>query len=208
MTTKEKISFAALGLFNTHGVINVRLQQIADDIVISVGNLAYHYANKELIVLHHFDGMQERQVAIFDRFKIVPLFEYMDEMWDLIYTLQKGYQYFFTDALEVKRNYPSIGEKFGQYMSHLEMQLLHLLQFNMARGALIPLSQETLDQLATIIQQELYTWFFMQSVKGNKHENVQLFKEQIWALIRPYFSKQGSLEYKQMKAAPYDDFFQ
>ena len=42
-TTKQKIVHASIKLFNENGVANVRLQQIADEIGISVGNLAYHF---------------------------------------------------------------------------------------------------------------------------------------------------------------------
>ena len=50
MTTKQKIIVSSIKLFNLHGLTNVRLQQIADDVGISVGNLAYHYYSKEAIV--------------------------------------------------------------------------------------------------------------------------------------------------------------
>ncbi|MEL7123903.1 MAG: TetR/AcrR family transcriptional regulator, partial [Bacteroidota bacterium] len=49
-STKQKILDAALKLFNQDGIVNVRLQHIADEAFVSVGNLAYHYSNKESIV--------------------------------------------------------------------------------------------------------------------------------------------------------------
>ena len=48
--TKQKIILSALQLFNENGIANVRLQHIADEAFISIGNLAYHYKNKEAIV--------------------------------------------------------------------------------------------------------------------------------------------------------------
>jgi AcrR family transcriptional regulator len=38
--TKQRIIEAAISLFNTNGIANVRLIQIADEAGISVGNLA------------------------------------------------------------------------------------------------------------------------------------------------------------------------
>lgn len=61
MTTKDKIFEAAVNMFNEHGVANVRLQQIADESGISVGNLAYHFKNKDAIVSFVYD-------ALFDEF--------------------------------------------------------------------------------------------------------------------------------------------
>lgn len=48
--TKQKILDSALRLFNEKGIVNVRLQHIADESIVSVGHLAYHYANKEAII--------------------------------------------------------------------------------------------------------------------------------------------------------------
>ena len=50
MKTKEKILENSIVLFNQNGLVNVRLQQIADKTGISVGNLAYHYYSKEAIL--------------------------------------------------------------------------------------------------------------------------------------------------------------
>ena len=50
--TKKNILASAIRLFNKHGLTNVRLQQIADEVGISVGNLAYHFPNKRSIVRH------------------------------------------------------------------------------------------------------------------------------------------------------------
>ena len=43
--TKQKILDTSLELFNKNGISNVRLQQIADETGISLGNLAYHFNN-------------------------------------------------------------------------------------------------------------------------------------------------------------------
>lgn len=48
-TTKQRIILNAKKLFSQNGIANTRLQQIADETGISVGNLAYHFPNKEEI---------------------------------------------------------------------------------------------------------------------------------------------------------------
>jgi len=49
--TKKKIIVAALKLFNQNGLVNVRLQHIADEAFISIGNMAYHYHNGCFILI-------------------------------------------------------------------------------------------------------------------------------------------------------------
>ena len=48
--TKQKILNSAINLFNKKGLVNVRLQHIADESDISVGNLAYHFYSKKAII--------------------------------------------------------------------------------------------------------------------------------------------------------------
>ncbi|MEO1437894.1 MAG: TetR/AcrR family transcriptional regulator [Bacteroidota bacterium] len=61
--TKVKILDAALKCFNEQGVVNVRLQHIADEAFIRVGNLTYHFSNKEAIVLALYQQISEAQKA-------------------------------------------------------------------------------------------------------------------------------------------------
>lgn len=50
LTTKQRILKISEKLFFEQGIANVRLQHIADNSGISIGNLAYHFKNKEVIV--------------------------------------------------------------------------------------------------------------------------------------------------------------
>jgi hypothetical protein len=50
LSTKQKILNTSIRLFNEDGMANVPLQQIAKEIGISPGNLAYHFKNKEAII--------------------------------------------------------------------------------------------------------------------------------------------------------------
>jgi AcrR family transcriptional regulator len=59
--TKQYISEKALTLFNEKGFVNVRLQQIADSAFVSVGHLAYHFKNKEKIILYLYKKLKKKQ---------------------------------------------------------------------------------------------------------------------------------------------------
>ena len=87
--TKEKIQLAALQLFNTEGIVNVRLQHIADEAFISVGNLAYHYPNKEAIVQALYQMIVKKQEELLAEYRIVPLFDNINYLFLHTYHLQK-----------------------------------------------------------------------------------------------------------------------
>lgn len=53
-TTKEKIIETFIKLFNEKGCLNTSTRHIADELGISVGNLYYHFKNKEDILIEIF----------------------------------------------------------------------------------------------------------------------------------------------------------
>lgn len=53
-TTKEKIIETSINLFNEKGCLNTSTRHIADELGISVGNLYYHFKNKEEILIEIF----------------------------------------------------------------------------------------------------------------------------------------------------------
>lgn len=54
MTTREKIIETSIILFNEKGCLNTSTRHIADKLNISVGNLYYHFKNKEEILIEVF----------------------------------------------------------------------------------------------------------------------------------------------------------
>jgi len=63
-TTKERIVDAAIDLFNAKGVTAITTNHVAEHLGMSPGNLYYHFANKEEIVLAAFERMSEEADAI------------------------------------------------------------------------------------------------------------------------------------------------
>ncbi|GLR17389.1 TetR/AcrR family transcriptional regulator [Portibacter lacus] len=135
-STKEKIRIAALKLFNRDGLVNVRLQHIADEAFISVGNLAYHYPNKESILSALYERLSMQQKALLAEFRIVPLFDNIDRLIQQTFLLQRQYVFFYFDTLEIIRAYPKIGEAHQDHISSQISQLKIILDFNTSRGAL------------------------------------------------------------------------
>ena len=72
LSTKEKILNASIRLFNENGLANVRLQQIASEIGISVGNLAYHFRNKEAILEAVAENLDVELSEILSSYRIYP----------------------------------------------------------------------------------------------------------------------------------------
>jgi len=208
VSTKQKILDSALKLFNENGIVNVRLQHIADEAFVSVGNLAYHYKNKEAIVKALYSDLTQKQRELLAEYRVVPLFDNMDRLFRLSFHLQNNYVFFYLDTWEIERAYPSIAEIHRQYINWQIEQLKSMLNFNSSRGALVPEPSDGLfEQLAIQIWMTTDLWKVQQKLRGKGVEEEGEYRTAVWSLLMPYFTKVGMLEYEQMMEGPFDISF-
>lgn len=106
--TKQRIIDAAIHLFNTHGLANVRLQQIADETGISVGNLAYHYKNKDAIVAAVYEQLFVEFHEILSQYLIHPGLDDFDRQLDMYACFFDRHPSYLVDLFEIERSYPDI----------------------------------------------------------------------------------------------------
>ena len=198
--TKHKILHAALKLFNRDGLVNVRLQHIADEAVVSVGNLAYHYPNKEAIVLTLYQELALAQRELLREFRIVPLFDYLDRLIILTFELQQQYIFFYLDTLEISRAYPKVREVHQEHIQHQLLQFKAILDFNVARGVFRAEPHPGFyQQWARQIWYSMDYWNSQQRICGVSELTLADYQTAIWALFIPLFTPQGHREYQQMK---------
>lgn len=196
--TKERILSAAVKRFNQDGMVNVRLQHIADEAFISIGNMAYHYKNKEAIVLAIHSQLASELRSLMSEMNIVPLFEYMDHYFHELFLLQRHYSFFFTDMLEVFRGYPVIEEEHRQLISWQKMQYEQMLSFNENRGV-FRLDQWSAQLCFTVDQLWMNTYMYgtFRSIH-QQEQNISDYCNQIWSLLIPLMTDLGLRELKQL----------
>ena len=99
--TKKNILASAIRLFNKHGLTNVRLQQIADEVGISVGNLAYHFPNKRSIVRHIDMELDDLIAPVLKEEKRFPHLIDFNNQLSSYYALLHQFSFYFLDVLEL-----------------------------------------------------------------------------------------------------------
>ncbi len=199
--TKNNIARAALKLFNGNGYVNVRLQHIADEAFVSVGNLAYHFSNKQEILLYLYHEIKRLQKGLLHELNIVPLFEHLDRHWCNVFEVQMEYKFFYIDTLEILRSSPSIQKKHQDHVKWEIYQLEQMLRFNLSRGSLSgPDAGTGTERLACLLWMCENTWYHQSLIQGREPTSALEFKETLWSLIRPYFSEIGHQEYLQVQA--------
>lgn len=191
--TKQKILEASLQLFNDNGIINVRLQQIADETGISVGNLAYHYNNKEAIteslITNVIESLQEllKQYGKYNSLKDINFFfkEY--------YQVSNTYKFFIFDILEIKRNFPVQYETVQPIINKIRLQVERRLELCVQQKA-IQKEANTKNIAANI----MLLMFFMHEegqLNGKNTLTTNQYRRRLWDLVLPYFTAKGNTEY-------------
>ncbi len=198
--TKQLILQSALKLFNQDGFVNVRLQHIADEAFISVGNLAYHYPNKAAIFEAIYGKITEEQKALLVEFRIVPLFDNIESLIQQTFILQQRYIFFYLDTLEILRAYPEQATAHQRHIRWQEELLKTMIDFNVSRGAFLPeLIQGSYEQLGQQLRALMDSWPAQQQIKGNEAAKVEDFSQALWSLLCPLFTETGKQEYLQMR---------
>jgi AcrR family transcriptional regulator len=196
--TKQRIIDAAIHLFNKDGVANVRLQQIADEAGISVGNLAYHYKNKEAIVGSVYENLFEEVSRILSSYMQSPSLVDFDQQLSMYYTFFSQYRFYLIDLFEVERTHPDFIETWRHYVSKMTIQIRKRLDYYAQRQYIMPEKEKGhYDLLAKSIWMAIVFWGTAQHLKGEVH-NEQQFKEAVWSILSPYFTKNGAEEFAQI----------
>ncbi len=203
LTTKQKIIESAIKLFNESGVANVRLQQIADDTGISVGNLAYHFKNKEAIVSAVYESLFEEFSYILAHFLLEPGLADFDRQLDLYHGFFSRYIFYMPDLFEAERSCPQVMTRWQQFVAKMLMQIRKRIEFGVQRKTLVP---EPAPGIYHTLTQNLWStvvfWMPQQAFKGESTDLTR-FKIGVWGQISPYFTQNGWEEYS-MEVHPID----
>ncbi len=197
--TKTKILSAALQLFNQHGLVNVRLQQIANEVGISVGNLAYHYYSKEAIVKGIDQELSNEITPFIAKDRLFLSLMDFDNHLARYYHLLSNYSFYFIDLLELKRAYPKLYKKQDIYIQQIIQQIEYWFLANIERGMIqSPIRAGHYKIIAYTVWMIITFWMTQPIDRGLPEERERIFKEVVWSQILPYLTELGRLEFDLM----------
>jgi AcrR family transcriptional regulator len=197
-STKQRILLQAEKLFFEHGIANVRLQQIADRSEISVGNLAYHFNNKEAIVEAVYEITIGDLYSILVKSKIYPGLSSFDDKFSNLFDFMKKNLFFYTNFWEIKRNFSGIDTNIIDINKKIISKLKKRLKDNLAREALKKEELEgSYDLLAKTLLFNINSWVPQQLLQGKKLSEED-FKTYMWNLIYPYLTAKGKKEFASL----------
>lgn len=207
-TIKSKILAAALYLFNRFGFVNVRLQHIADEAGVSVGNLAYHFKTKDALINVIYQSILLRQEKLLTDLHHTPIFTTLDLHIRNTFYFQQQYSFFFTDTLEFIRAFPFLKQTHRKHIDVTVEQVDGLLKFSISRGALQePVGPDSLILLAHRYVLMTENWMNFERMRGIDASELQVknYRLALWSLLSPYFTSHGAEEFQYLGTSTNDD---
>lgn len=195
--TKARILKAAIRLFNLHGIKNVRLQHIADEALLSVGNLAYHFPDKKQILKGIEETVSAEVRTLLSDWQQFPHFIDFDNQLSKLYHLINTYPFYFLDILELKRTYPKIHEVRREQILQMIREIRNWLQLHVNQGMLNQHLEATqLEDTAEMLWFIMTFWMAKNEILDIEDTDERAFKAMVWAQLKPLLSEKGQMEFE------------
>jgi AcrR family transcriptional regulator len=205
LSTKDKILLASVDLFNARGFVNVTLRDIAADTGISPGNLAYHFRNKDVVLLEIYERMAEELAEKVSNIRRIPSFENIDYEITPFLEFQYKYRFFYLDALELCRAYPEIAERHREQGQQQIAAIRAVIQYSVERGNMVAERVSgTYDRLAHTVWMLYSFWLSQALLLGGPGAAVAdkqdppspelgalEARRSLWNLVLPYLTAKG-----------------
>jgi AcrR family transcriptional regulator len=198
MTTKDKIIQASVKLFNQYGVSEVSLRQIAEEVGISHGNLAYHYKNKRWIIDEIYSRMKEEADGLVFPGGDLSLM-HVHQLFRGISNFQKRYRFFYMDMLEITRRYPKVIERYRDTITlrseQYEQLIDHLIQKGLVKEEPEPGFYKSLFHSIWVMST---FWLQHKKILGEDHPLIRSGSDikHVWEILLPHLTKEGLSEFK------------
>ena len=196
-TTRSKIIEASIKLFNQYGIQNVRLQQIADEVGMSVGNLAYHFHDKQEILKKIVGTVDDELANTFKTWKDLTHFIDFDNQLSRLYHFLNVYSFYFLDVVDLKRSYPDLYEGRQEQIEKFIKNLSVWLEKGVDRELFIPPKREgQYEAVSKTIWFIIAFWMSKKRILDEEEDYELGFKEMIWQQLEPFFATKGKTEFE------------
>ncbi|MBL7757886.1 MAG: TetR/AcrR family transcriptional regulator [Chitinophagaceae bacterium] len=198
--TKTRIIEVAGKLFFHEGIASIRLQQIADGAGISVGNLAYHFRNKEALVQAVYENLFTELSEILAQYMAYPQLLGFDKQFSAMYQFYQKNSFTFNNSWEIERNYPEIQKEWLTVSNKLLLQIRKRIEYNIQNGFIRPEPYKgAYEVLANSLLLNINCWISQQMLRG-KQVREDSYKRHLWGVLYPTFSEKGVQEFKEIIA--------
>lgn len=200
--TRERIQFAALGLFNELGEPHVPTNRIADELEISPGNLHYHFRTKGDLIQALFESFEQRMLELLATPDSRDV--HIEDIWlflHLVFETIGEYRFIYRDLTDLCGRFRNLQQRF-QAILKLSMQTARHLSEGLADQGQLEASPEELDALVRNIVLVSTFWLsFDQVAERNAEPQPDRAAWQVMSLISPYLVGEAREELSELARA-------
>ena len=191
MSTKQRILETALELFNTTNSQAATTNHIAKAMGISVGNLHYHYKNRETIIFKLYEQMLgESTLLVQDLPKdVVELFEHQKLMSKVLWK----YRFFYRELLFLLSRDPLLKRRYiSDNLAHRERIRITFVNLATHGDLEVPIDN-IYEQLTDTVMLVLTFWNPMIETLGQEidENGFEAATTHLRGSMRPYLTKQA-----------------
>ncbi|RMG70623.1 MAG: TetR/AcrR family transcriptional regulator [Bacteroidetes bacterium] len=186
--TAQRALDTALRLFNAQGYARVSLQDIAQAMGISRGNLAYHFRDKEALLAALSGQLWDQLLRERARSSQLPSFANLHQEVQLYYRMQRAYAFIFTDPHLLQ--HPLIRQQFREQTALTLQANKEALAFALRLGNLKPEPfPGCYHHIAFTTWMLTFFWLPQQLIRGE--QTGEDGEKYIWSLLLPHFTDKG-----------------
>jgi AcrR family transcriptional regulator len=188
ITNRQRILDAGVELFNQSGTIDITTNHIARHLKISPGNLYFHFANKEEIILELFHRLGEETYQAWDPNRELSPRKFLEEAFEVFWK----YRFFHREMYHLRRQDPELAKLWKKHMA----RCLRLLKLNyvhwLKAGWMKPTADASeLKELtdSVLLSSNAFLGFFESPDKPASRKNVRLGIDHADRLLSPYYTE-------------------
>lgn len=196
MKTKKRILEAALQLFNAEGIGNVSMRRIAEAAGIQIGNLTYHYKNRDTLVESLLKQLMEELDEEIQRTQRAEV--NLNTLWNAllnVYQIQNRYRFLMLDLLHMFRQYPQLLQQFRENFELRREEFALALFFMQANGTLKEEQKPGYYQHYLLPQLYCLSDFWLSEAEllysGREEDKALHYARITFSLLLPHLSKEG-----------------
>ncbi len=194
MKTREKIISTAINLFNEKGYGAANLEELAQVLGISRGNLTYHFKTKTDILEAITEEMWQKIEKEKEKTLQLPSFKNMHNQTKMYHSFQNEYAFVFLDTHV--QNHPIVKDQFKamieKTIEDFHKMIAMGIQIGTVKKETIP---GTYQSLAHSVWMVSFYWLSQQTTRNKT--NSKDGEKIMWGLILPHLTKKGIAGFKE-----------
>lgn len=202
--TKAKILRTALELYNTKGVGNVSIRELAKQANISHSNLIYHFPDQESILLELHDQMLQKAIKLnedlnYPTVDLKQLFQATKIGFAVVY----DFRFMFNDLNEVCASFPKMKGMLVSVEKVRSMMYQSVIEQMVNNGLMRTNEYENeFDNLITLIKIFSDHWIASSNIYDNfgKEDKIEKYAYLLISFFYPYLTENGKKDFLQITA--------